>query len=61
MRSWNAQRVGALVLFGLLLGASGRGLYSTVGSLRSRGAEQKIGEAFLEAAIPEPTPENLQK
>ena len=61
MRSWNAQRVGALLLFGLLLGASGRGVYSIVGSFRNRGVEQKIGEAFLEAAIPEPTPENFQK
>lgn len=61
VRSWNAQRVGALLLFGLLLGASGRGVYSLVGSFRSRGAPEEIGEAFLEAAIPEPTPENLQK
>jgi hypothetical protein len=58
VRSWNAQRVGALLLFGLLLGASGRGVYSLVGS---RGAQEKIGEAYLEAAIPEPTAENFKK
>ncbi|KAG0583886.1 hypothetical protein KC19_3G168900 [Ceratodon purpureus] len=61
VRSWNAQRLGALLLFGLLLGASGGGVYSIVGSIRNRGAAEKIGETFLEAAIPEPTPENLQK
>lgn len=61
MRSWNAQRVGALVLYGLLVGASARGLYSTVAMVRNRGAQQQIADAYFEAVIPEPTEKNLQK
>lgn len=61
MRSWNAQRVGAFVLFGVLFGLSARGLYSTVGLLRAREAPEQIGQAYLDALIPEPNEKNLQK
>lgn len=61
MRSWNAQRVGAFVLFGVLFGLSARGLYSTVGLLRSREVPEQIGATFLDTLIPEPNEQNLQK
>jgi len=61
VRNWNAQLVGALMLFGLLLGASARGVYSTVRMFRNRGAGQQIADAYLEAVIPEPNEENLRK
>jgi len=61
VRSWNAQRVGALVLYGLLLGASARGVYSTVEMFRNRGVQQQIADAYFEAVIPEPNENNLQK
>lgn len=61
VKKWNARRIGALVLYGLLVGASVRGVYSTVRNFRLDQTEEKLGEAYLEAVIPEPTKENLEK
>lgn len=61
VRSWNARRIGAFILYGLLVGASVRGAYSTVRSVGSRGAKETIAEAYFESTIPEPTEKNLRK
>lgn len=60
VKKWNARRVGALILYGLLVGASVRGVHSTLRNFRLGQTEQKLGEAYMEAVIPEPTEKNLE-
>ncbi|EFJ34829.1 hypothetical protein SELMODRAFT_405767 [Selaginella moellendorffii] len=62
LKKLDAQHIGALVLYLLLVIGSFRGLYvaATTPRLSKREAKE-LTEAYLEATIPEPTLENVRK
>ncbi|KAJ7563243.1 hypothetical protein O6H91_03G102400 [Diphasiastrum complanatum] len=62
VKQWDARRLGALLLYILLVVASIRGAYMSVITPRlTKNKVNKLANMYMEAIIPEPTAQNLRK
>ncbi|KAL8152458.1 hypothetical protein V2J09_010218 [Rumex salicifolius] len=61
VKSWDPKRVGALVLYLIVVTVSCRKIYGAIEAPRIAREKEELTEAYMEALIPEPTPANLRK
>ncbi|KAL9227066.1 hypothetical protein vseg_002803 [Gypsophila vaccaria] len=61
VRSWEPKRIGALLLYIIVVTVSSRKIYAVCRAPRIAQEKQELTDAFMEALIPEPTPTNVRQ
>lgn len=61
VKEWEPKRIGALVLYIIIITISCRRVYVAITTHIDRQNKKELTEAYMEALIPEPSPANLRR
>ncbi|CAL9758633.1 unnamed protein product [Musa acuminata subsp. burmannicoides] len=61
LRKWEPRRIGALILYIIVVSISSRKFYVALTSQINRQSKRELTEAYMEALIPEPSPANVRR
>lgn len=61
IKSWEPKRIGALLLYLIVVVASYQKIYAAIQAPRVAREKKELTDAYMEALIPEPTPSNIRK
>lgn len=61
LKNWEVKRIGVLMLYILVTVISCQGIYKAIRAPLIDRERRELGEAYMEALIPEPSPTNVRK